>query len=110
MRMLRFVKKMLHAQVLIGAAMATLSLTIRIDDDLKREATEAAECYDLGLSTATRSLYRQMGNTHGIPLALGPEEPNAESLEAIREGNAFLMSGKQGRFASEVDLIATAIV
>ena len=44
-----------------------------------------------------------------IPLSLAPEEPNAESVEAIHEGDAFLASGKKGRFANGADLIALAM-
>lgn len=57
-------------------------------------------------------------NKHGLfrqrtprrrPLTFAPEEPNAESMEAIREGDAFLASGKKGRFADGADLIAAAM-
>ena len=44
-----------------------------------------------------------------IPPTLVPEEPNDESCEAIREGDAFLASDKDGRFASGPDLIAVAM-
>lgn len=89
--------------------MATSSLTIRIDDDLKREASEVADYYGLDLSSVTRAFYKQMVNTRCIPLTFAPEEPNSESLEAIREGDAFLSSGKKGRFDSGDDLIAAAL-
>lgn len=89
--------------------MATSSLTIRIDDNLKREASEVADYYGLDLSSVTRAFYKQMVNTRRIPLTFAPEEPNSESLEAIREGDAFLSSGKKGRFDSGDDLIAAAM-
>lgn len=76
--------------------MASSTLTIRVDDDLKREAAEVADYYGLDLSSVTRAFFKQMVNTHRIPLTFAPEEPNAESLEAIREGDAFLKSGKKG--------------
>lgn len=78
--------------------MANATLTIRIDDDLKREAAEVADYYGLDLSSVMRAFYKQMVNTRRIPLTFAPDEPNAESLEAIREGDAFLSSGKEGRF------------
>lgn len=37
------------------------------------------------------------------------KEPNAESLEAIREGNAFFASGEPGRFDNSADLINAAL-
>ena len=99
----------MHIQTLIGAIMASSTLTIRIDDDLKREASEVADYYGLDLSSVTRAFYKQMVNTRRIPLTFAPEEPNAESLEAIREGDAFLASDKAGRFTSGADLIAAAM-
>lgn len=38
-----------------------------------------------------------------------PKEPNAESLEAIREGDAFFASGEPGRFCNSADLINAAL-
>lgn len=89
--------------------MASATLTIRIDDDLKREASEVADYYGLDLSSVTRAFYKQMVNTRRIPLTFAPEEPNAESLDAIREGDVFLASGKKGRFDSGADLVAAAL-
>lgn len=89
--------------------MATSTLTIRVDDNLKRGASEVAEYYGLDLSSVTRAFYKQMINTKRIPLTFAPEEPNAESLDAIHEGDEFLSSGKRGRFSSGADLIAAAL-
>ena len=89
--------------------MSTSTLTIRIDDDLKRGATEVADYYGLDLSSVTRAFYKQMVNTRRIPLTFAPEEPNIDSMDAIREGDAFLASGKDGRFSSDADLIAAAM-
>lgn len=88
--------------------MASTTLTIRVDDDLKREASEVADYYGLDLSSVTRAFYKQMVNTRRIPLTFAPEEPNAESLEAIREGDVFLASGEKGRFTNGAELIAAA--
>lgn len=52
----------------------------------------------------------RMVNTRSIPVTFAPAEPSAESLEAIHEGNIFLASGKEGRFTSGADLIASAMV
>lgn len=90
--------------------MASSTLTIRIDEDLKRDASEVADYYGLDLSSVTRAFCKQMVNTRRIiPLTFAPEEPNAESLEAIREGDAFLSSGKEGRYDNGADLIAAAM-
>ena len=89
--------------------MASSTLTIRIDEDLKREASDVADYYGLDLSSVTRAFYKQMVNTHRIPLTFAPEEPNDESLAAIREGDSFMASGKKGRFSNGADLIAAAM-
>ena len=65
--------------------MSSSTLTIRIDDDLKRGASEVADYYGLDLSSVTRAFYKQMVNTRRIPLTFAPDEPSMESLEAIRE-------------------------
>ena len=54
-------------------------------------------------------LYAACVNTRHTPLTFAPEEPNAESLEAIREGDAFLSAGKEDRFTNGTDLIAAAM-
>lgn len=89
--------------------MASSTLTIRVDDELKRGASEVADYYGLDLSSVTRAFYKQMVNTRRIPLTLAPEEPNDESLASIREGDAFLASGAEGRYASGADLITAAM-
>ncbi len=55
-------------------------------------------------------MYSEANNISSLMAAsFAPEEPNAESLEAIREGDAFLASGKKGRFTNGSDLIAAAM-
>lgn len=88
-----------------GCGMSSTTLTIRVDSDLKREAAEVADYYGLDLSTVTRAFYKQMVNTHRIPLTFAPEEPNEESRRTIAEGDAFLASGKPGRFNDAETLI-----
>lgn len=89
--------------------MAASTLTIRLDEDLKRGAAEVAEYYGLDLSSVTRAFYKQMVNTHRIPLTFAPEEPNEESLAAIVEGDAFLASGRPGRYSSGRELLEAAM-
>ena len=89
--------------------MATSTLTIRVDEDLKRGASQVAEYYGLDLSSATRAFYKQMVNTWSIPLRFSPEEPNAESQEAMADGDRFLASGKPGRFSDGKSLVEAAL-
>lgn len=43
------------------------------------------------------------------PLPDPPDRLNAESLKAIREGEAFMATGKPGRFHNAADLIDAAL-
>lgn len=47
--------------------------------------------------------------TAGGAATFAPGEPNADSLEAIREGDAFLASGERGCFDNGADLVAEAM-
>ena len=89
--------------------MGCSTLTIRLDDSLKRDASNVASYYGLDLSSVTRAFYKQMVNTTSIPLTFTRDDPNAESIDAIREGDAFLSSGKKGRFTDGKSLIESAM-
>ena len=80
--------------------MSASTLTIRMDDELKRSAADVAEYYGLDLSSVVRAVFKQMVNTGRIPLTFAPEEPNGESLMA---------SGKTGRFTNGHDLLEAAM-
>lgn len=69
---------------------------IRVDENIKNEAAEVAKFYGLDLASVTRALWAQIARTRRIPLDLCEEEPNEESIEAIRETNEMIASG-QGR-------------
>ena len=47
--------------------------------------------------------------TDNAPLLNPFDRPSMESLEAIREGNAFMDTGKPGRFDNAADLIDAAL-
>ena len=49
--------------------MAAATLTMRIDSDLKREASAVAEYYGFDLSGVTRAFYKQMVRDHAIPVS-----------------------------------------
>lgn len=86
------------------------TMTIRCDEADKKAAAEVAEYYGFDLSSVTRALWRQMARTRSIPLDLGYREPNAESLESIRETEEILAAGGTGEsFDSGADLIAAAL-
>ena len=72
------------------------TMTIRCDEADKRAAAEVAEYYGFDLSSVTRAFWKQMGRTHRIPLDLGNEMPNAETLRSIVEADEILNAGGTG--------------
>lgn len=56
------------------------TITVRLSDKLKSNATEVAEYYGFDLGSLTRAFYAQMVRERAIPLRLEPSEPNDESL------------------------------
>ena len=85
-------------QTLIGSIVPTSTLAIRIDDDLKRAALGWLITTASPSPRQVRAFCKQMTRTCRIPLTFASEGPNAEIIEAICEGDAFLTSGK-GHFA-----------
>mgnify|MGYP000006548536 FL=1 len=49
----------------------------------------------------------ELANTS--PQSIPSKEPNPETLEAIREGDAFLATGESRRFENVADLINAAL-
>ena len=85
------------------------AMTIRCEEKDKIAAQQVAEYYGFDLSSVTRAFWKQMGRTHRIPLDLGNEEPNDESLEAIRETEELIARGGTGRsYSSGRELLDAA--
>ena len=76
--------------------MSASSVTIRVDSDVKKEAARIAEHFGFDLSSVTRAFYKQMIRENRIPLNLADPEPNAESLESIREADKIISEGGRG--------------
>lgn len=81
------------------------TMTIRCDEKDKREAARVAEYYGFDLSSVSRAFWKQMGRTGRIPLDLGNEEPNEESLAAIREAEQMMRDGSGESYATARELI-----
>ncbi len=72
------------------------SVTVRVDERTKREASEIVEDFGFDLSSVTRAFYRQIVRERRIPLTLSYPEPNEESLKSIRDAEEMLASGGRG--------------
>lgn len=89
--------------------MAASSVTIRVDSNVKKEATRIAEHFGFDLSSVTRAFYLQMIRENRIPLSLSDPEPNEESLAAIKETEEMIGSGTGKSYRSAHDLIQAAL-
>ena len=82
------------------------TLTVRIDEDTKSRASEIAREFGLDLSTAIRCFCKQIVRERAIPLSFSHEEPNEESLAAIRETEEMMRSGSAPRYESAAAMFA----
>ena len=82
------------------------SVTIRVDSHTKEAAANIAEDFGFDLSSVTRAFYRQMIRERRIPLNLSYPEPNAQSLESIREAEEIIAKGGTGHFANAEEMFA----
>ena len=89
--------------------MMNSSFAICTDDLLASETAGIAGRGGLDALSVVRASLGPAIDTDCDSLPIAPGEPNAESLEAISEGDIILASGKKGRFVSGADLIAAAM-
>lgn len=81
----------------------TSMLHIRVDDDIKEQATQALTAMGLSMSDAVRLFLRRVVVDQAFPLEL--KVPNAETQAAMEESRA-LMAKRRARFASADELFA----
>ena len=87
-------------------AAQTSMLHIRVDDDIKEQATAALATMGLSVSDAVRLFLRRVVVDQAFPLEL--KVPNAETQAAMNESRAMMASRRngKGRFASSDALFA----
>ena len=77
-------------------------LHVRVDEEIKTQASEALASMGLSVSDAVRILLKRVVNDQAFPLEL--KVPNAETRAAMVEARV-MMKGKVARFASADALI-----
>ena len=77
-------------------------LHVRVDEEIKTQASEALASMGLSVSDAVRILLKRVVNDQAFPLEL--KVPNAETRAAMVEARV-MMKGKAARFASVDALI-----
>ncbi|MEI8030536.1 MAG: type II toxin-antitoxin system RelB/DinJ family antitoxin [Comamonadaceae bacterium] len=81
----------------------TSMLHIRVDDDIKEQATLTLNAMGMSVSDAVRLFLRRVVIDQAFPLEL--KVPNAETLAAMEESRA-MMAKRRARFASADELFA----
>ena len=82
--------------------MATTMVHVRIDEQVKREATEALEKMGLSVSDAVRMLLVRVAAEKRLPFEV--RVPNAETLAAIEEAEEIVRQ-RWARFKAADDLV-----
>ena len=77
-------------------------LHVRVDDQIKAQATEALAAMGLSVSDAVRILLKRVVNDQAFPLEL--KVPNAQTRAAIEEARA-MASARAARFNAAEALI-----
>lgn len=77
-------------------------LHVRVDDEIKAQATEALEAMGLSVSDAVRILLKRVARDQAFPLEL--KVPNAETRAAMREARAMAQE-RTARFTSADALV-----
>lgn len=78
-------------------AAQTKMLHVRVDDEIKTQATEALAAVGLSVSDAVRLFLHRVVVDQALPIEL--KVPNAETRAAIEESRA-MMAARRGRFAT----------
>lgn len=81
----------------------TSMLHIRVDDDIKEQATVALTAMGLSMSDAVRLFLRRVVIDQAFPIEL--KVPNAETLAAMNESRAMIIQ-RRARFATADKLFA----
>jgi DNA-damage-inducible protein J len=80
----------------------TTMLHVRLDDEIKAQASEALASMGLSVSDAVRILLKRVVNDQAFPLEL--KVPNTQTRAAIKQSRA-MMKARAARFKSADALI-----
>ncbi|HWU65319.1 MAG TPA: type II toxin-antitoxin system RelB/DinJ family antitoxin [Ensifer sp.] len=79
----------------------TKMIHVRVDDDLREEASAVLESFGMSMSDAVRIFLHRVAATQSFPLEL--KVPNEETKAALEEARAMRRAGK-ARFATPDEL------
>lgn len=83
--------------------MSNINVTIRMDEELKKEADALFAELGVNLSTAFNIFVRQAVREQAIPFVIAKHTPNAETLAAIEEVRKMKADPSIGKIYDNVD-------
>ena len=83
-----------------GYCMATVTMSIRMDSDLKKQAEVMLADMGLNMTTATNMFLRQVVRQGKIPFEIATDIPNATTLAALEEGDRMINDPNAKRYSS----------
>ena len=85
--------------------LASTSINIRMDSDLKRNFEEFCEDMGMTMSTAFTIFAKKTVREYRIPFEIGAENPNAETITAIREVQELRKNPDKKKYSSFAELL-----
>ena len=79
------------------------NLTMRIDDELKKQAEELFNDLGMNMTTAFTIFAKQAVREQRIPFEIAREVPNADTVEAIKEVEQMKKDTSIGKSYTDVD-------
>lgn len=79
------------------------TMTIRMNSEVKREAQEIFDALGMDMTTAINIFLRKAIRYKGLPFDVRIDEPNAETLAAIREVEEMKKDPTIGKSYDDVD-------
>lgn len=85
--------------------MATTSMNIRMDSDIKRDAQQIFAELGMDMTTAVNIFLRQAIRQRGLPFEVKLDAPNADTLEALEEVRRMKKNPQLGKTYTDVDVM-----
>ncbi len=88
--------------------MASKSICIRTDEEVKKDAEELFDSMGMSLSTAVNVFLKQAIRVNGMPFELKGYTPNSITVDAIKEGERMVATEK-GEQYSDMQSLKSAL-
>ncbi len=85
--------------------MATTKINFRVDSEVKNQSEAIFSQLGLNLSTALNIFLRQAIRVGGFPFKVQLEQPNTETVEAIKESEKLLQDPAAKQYSNVEDAL-----